>query len=325
MTPPPRVLCVTVTKPYLRLFRRLLPTPSIGSVGLVLSAVAGLIALFVIMQVLARIWPRTKCLTSQSGMVQVLEMSWMNRVVSFDVADMNGDKAESVLGANQPEKIRIVLADDHPLMRRVLREVLEQEPDLEVVGEASNGSEAVELANQSRPDIVIMDIAMPVMNGVEATRRIRASNPLTSVLILTVHVDAETICSILQAGASGYLVKSILGPEVISTIRALLDGDVVLGPEISEEIVKHVVLNTEESCIGLPSRESGTLPSKHLEVLTLAARGLSNKEIARKLGYSEATVKGYFVEVFTILNVRSRTEAVFVGLKSRILNLDDLI
>lgn len=232
-------------------------------------------------------------------------------------------QAEFTLGTDRPRTIKIIIADDHPLMRSALRDVLEREPDFEVVGEAGNGVEAVDLAERLRPDIVIMDIAMPVMNGVEATKRIRACSSLPPVLILTVHTDIETIYSILQAGASGYLVKSIFGPEVITTIRALLEGDLVFGSEISEEIIKHVLLHTEASR-ETPRTDSEALSSKELEILTLAARGMSNKQIGKGLGFTEATIKGHFVEIFRILNVRSRTEAIFVGLKSRIINLDDL-
>ena len=226
---------------------------------------------------------------------------------------------------NEPAKIKILLADDHPLMRTALRHLLEQETDLEVIGEVGNGLEAVELTEQTSPDVVIMDISMPVMNGVEATRQIKARSPLTLVLILTVHTDINTIFGILQAGASGYLVKSIFGPEVIRTIRTLLDGDLVLAPSVSQELLKHALRHMEEPVP--PPREKlreGISP-KGMEILALAARGLSNKEIGTNLGLSEATVKGYFVEIFAHLNVRSRTEAVFVSLKSGILNLDDLV
>lgn len=218
-------------------------------------------------------------------------------------------------------EVRILLVDDHPLVRRALRDILEKEPGFRVVGEAGNGQEAVQLTAEHEPDVVIMDISMPVMNGVEATKRIKAVQPLTSVLILTVHTDVETIFSILQAGASGYLVKSIFGPEVIHTIRAVMDGDMVLSPEVSQEVVKYALQHVARSTRPV-SREG--LSAKGLEVLTMAARGLSNKEIGSALGVSEATVKSYFVDVFQKLNVRSRTEAVFVALKSGLLSLDDL-
>jgi DNA-binding NarL/FixJ family response regulator len=218
-------------------------------------------------------------------------------------------------------KTRILLVDDHPLVRRALRDILEKEPDLEVVGEAGDGLQALEMTEQHHPDIVIMDISMPRMNGVEATKQIKASDPLTSVLILTVHTDVETIFSILQAGASGYLVKSIFGPEVIHTIRAVMDGDMVLSREVSQEVLKYSLHHATRPVKPISHER---LSAKGLEVLALAAKGLSNKEIGAQLGVSEATVKSYFVDVFQKLNVRSRTEAIFVGLKSGILSLDDL-
>ncbi len=220
-----------------------------------------------------------------------------------------------------PGEVRILLVDDHPLVRRALRDILEGEPDFRVVGEAGNGEEAVQMTRRLLPDIVIMDISMPVLNGVEATKQIKASYPLTSVLILTVHTDVETIFSILQAGASGYLVKSIFGPEVIHTIRAVRDGDMVLSPEVSQEVLKYALKH-----VSRPLRQTTQpgLNPKGLEVLTMAARGLSNKEIGAALGVTEATVKSYFADIFQKLNVRSRTEAVFVALKSGLIKLDDL-
>jgi DNA-binding NarL/FixJ family response regulator len=227
------------------------------------------------------------------------------------------------LESAEPQEIRILLVDDHPLVRRALRDILEKEPDLHVIGEAGDGRQAIEMTGQHSPDIVIMDISMPVLNGVEATKQIKASNPLTSVLILTVHTDVETIFSILQAGASGYLVKSIFGPEVIHTIRAVMDGDMVLSPEVSEEVVKYALHHVQVSKPVKPVSPD-RISAKGMEVLSLAAKGLSNKEIGAKLGITEATVKSYFVDVFQKLNVRSRTEAIFVSLKSGILTLDDL-
>jgi DNA-binding NarL/FixJ family response regulator len=229
------------------------------------------------------------------------------------------------MGSDGPAKIKILLADDHPLIRQALRDVLKREPDLEVVGEADNGVEAVELTERYQPNVVIMDISMPVMNGVEATKRIKAANPHTLVLILTVISDVNTIFNILQAGASGYLIKSIFGPEVVRTIRTLMDGDLVLLPDVSTELIKFSLRHKEYSPRPALAEPRGRLSQRAVEVLTEAARGLSNKEIAANLGLSEATVKGYLVEVFNYLNVRSRTEAVFVSLKRGILNLDDLV
>mgnify|MGYP000988988599 CR=1 FL=1 len=219
---------------------------------------------------------------------------------------------------------KILLVDDHPLIRRALRDILEQESDLLVIGEAADGQEAVEMTGEHQPDVVIMDISMPVMSGVDATKEIKASYPSTLVLILTVHTDIETIFRILQAGASGYLVKSVFGPEVVHTIRALMDGDMVLAPAVSQEVLKYALLQMRG--LTRPSRleNSEQLTAKSLEILALAAKGMANKQIGAELGISEATVKSYFVDIFQNLNVRSRTEAIFVCLKSGILTLEDL-
>jgi NarL family two-component system response regulator LiaR len=218
-------------------------------------------------------------------------------------------------------KIRILLVDDHPLVRRALRDILEREADFQVIGEAGDGLEALKMTEEFGPDIVIMDISMPNMNGVEATKQIKVVNPLALVLILTVHTDVETIFSILQAGASGYLVKSVFGPEVIHTIRAVMDGDMVLSREVSQEVIRYGFHHASKAVKFVPQEK---LSAKGLEVLTLAAKGQSNKEIGAELGISEATVKSYFVDVFSKLGVRSRTEAIFVSLKSGLLSLDDL-
>ncbi len=218
-------------------------------------------------------------------------------------------------------KTRILLVDDHPLLRGSLRDLLQKEPDFEVVGEADNGQQAVQLSATLGPDIIIMDIAMPVMDGVTATKHIKAKQPLTAILILTVHTDVVTIFNILQAGASGYLIKSVFGPEVVYTIRAVLSGDMVLAPSVSQELLKyalrHFVKPQKPEAIGL-------VTARELEILSFAARGMSNKEIARRQGVSEGTIKNYFVELFHKLNVRSRSEAVFVALKLGIVSLDHL-
>jgi len=220
-----------------------------------------------------------------------------------------------------PSRIRILLVDDHPLLCRALHDLLDREPDFEVIGEARDGEQAIRLTKAHQPDIIIMDISMPVMDGITATKHIKARWPLIAILILTVHTDVVTIFKILQAGASGYLIKSVFGPEVIHTIRAVMDGDTVLAPSVSEELLKYALrhftkpVNTELASV---------MTKRELEILSFAARGMANKEIARRLGVSEGTIKNYFVDLFQKLNVRSRTEAIFVGLKLGILAIDDL-
>jgi len=221
----------------------------------------------------------------------------------------------------RPAGARIMLVDDHPLVCQALRDILEKEDDLKVIGEAGNGQEAIEMALELRPDVVIMDISMPVLSGIEATRRIKTECPCISILILTVHTDIETIFSILQAGASGYLTKSVFGSEVVHTIRSLIDGDMVLAPAVSREVIKYALQHVTKP---VQIAANDKITPKEMEVLSLAAKGMSNRDIGVRLGISEGTVKSYFTDLFLKLNVRSRTEAVFVGLKSGILTLADL-
>jgi NarL family two-component system response regulator LiaR len=218
-------------------------------------------------------------------------------------------------------KTRIMLADDHPLLRQALRDVLEKQPDFEVIAEASNGEEAVKMTAEMLPDVVIMDISMPILNGLEATRQIKEDNPSVAVLVLTVHSDSEHILSILRAGAGGYLTKSVYGDEVIHAVRALVSGETVLSPAVSQQIFKYAF---QHSSRPKDLGTGNTLTSRELEVLHLAAKGISNKDIAQRLGLSLRTVKGYLAGLFQKLNVASRTEAVIICLRKGILTLKDL-
>jgi len=230
-------------------------------------------------------------------------------------------EAKSKSGSSRSEKTRIMLADDHPLLRQALRDVLEKQPDFEVIAEAGDGEEAVKLATEMLPDVVIMDISMPTLNGLEATKQIKASNPSIAVLVLTVHSDSEHILSILRAGAGGYLTKSVYGDEVIHAVRALVSGETVLSPAVSQQIFKYAFQHSSKpKNLGT----GNTLSSRELEVINLAARGISNKDIAQRLGLSLRTVKGYLADLFLKLNVASRTEAVIICLRKGIITLKDL-
>jgi len=229
----------------------------------------------------------------------------------------------SVFGSNQDKvnKIRIILADDHPLLRQALRNVLEKQHDFEVIAEANDGEEAVKLATELIPDVVIMDISMPNLNGLEATRQIKANCPTIAVLVLTVHSDNEHVAGILQAGAGGYLTKSVYGDEVIHAVRALVAGETVLSPSVSQQILKYAFQHIVKPL----SLDAGDkLTARELEILRLAAKGISNRDIALRLDLSLRTVKGYLADIFLKLNVASRTEAVVVSLRKGILTLDDL-
>ena len=217
-------------------------------------------------------------------------------------------------------KIKIMIADDHPLLRQALRSVLEKYEDFEIIAEAGDGEETVRKAVELMPQVLIMDISMPKLNGLEATRIIKDKCPNIAILVLTVHDDSEHILSILEAGAAGYLTKSVFGEEVVHAIRGVAVGETVLSPSISQQVIKHA-LKYSTKPIRLDSGNRVTC--RELEILKLAAEGLSNKDIALKLNLSLRTVKGYLVEIFSKLNVGSRTEAVITALRAGIITLDE--
>lgn len=220
------------------------------------------------------------------------------------------------------DNITIMLADDHPLLRQALRNVLEKQTDFEIIAEASDGEEAVRLAVGLVPNVVIMDIGMPKLNGLEATQQIKAKCPSIAILVLTVHDDSEHILSILEAGAAGYLTKSVFGEEVIHAVRGVVAGETVLSASVSEQVIKYALRHVVTKRLPLDMVERIT--ARELEILRLAAIGMSNKDIAQKLDLSERTVKGYLAEIFSKLNVGSRTEAVITALRCGVLTLDDL-
>jgi two-component system, NarL family, response regulator LiaR len=229
--------------------------------------------------------------------------------------------SSSVASSKHSPRTRIVLADDHPLLRKALKDLLEKEDSFEIVGEAGDGEEAVRLAAEIMPDVVIMDISMPSLDGLQATQQIKARYPDIAVLVLTVHTDDECILEILKAGAAGYLIKSAFGEEVIHAVRAVATGDMVLSAPIGQRLLKQAAR--------FPTRpvllEAGEkLSTREMEVLKLTARGLSNKDVASALGIKLRTVKGHLADIFAKLRVASRTEAVIAGLQAGFLSLDDI-
>jgi NarL family two-component system response regulator LiaR len=223
--------------------------------------------------------------------------------------------------ARETNTITILIADDHPLLREALRNVLEKQTDFKVVAEAGDGEAAVKLAVKLVPDIVIMDISMPVLNGLEATRIIKEKCPRTAVLVLTVHNDIEHVLGILEAGADGYLTKSVFGEQVPNAVRSLANGDTILTSQIFKHLLQHAIRYPTKPTI---INNGQNLTSRDMEILKLAAKGLNNKDIALKTNLSLRTVKGYMVDLFTKLNVSSRTEAVITGLRTGIITLSDL-
>jgi NarL family two-component system response regulator LiaR len=174
-------------------------------------------------------------------------------------------------------KIRVLLAEDHAVVREGLRELLQQESDLEVVGEAGDGEEAVSLAATLRPDVVIMDIAMPRLNGIEATKQIKAHQPTTTVLILTAYDDDQYIFALLEAGASGYLLKNVRGRELVEAVHQVAAGEAVLHPAVARKVVARFAVPSEKAT---PRLALDQLTDRETEVLKLAARGMSNRAIA---------------------------------------------
>ncbi len=224
------------------------------------------------------------------------------------------------MGTDTGKPIRIVIADDHALVREGTRQILEDQPGLVVAGEAQDGEEAVAMVSRLQPDVVLMDIAMPKLNGIEATRLIKKESPATSVLILTAYDDDQYIFALLDAGAAGYLLKNVRGEELAQAVRAVAEGESVLHPAIASKVFKrytsHGRAPAQEEVDRLSDRES--------EVLAMAARGLSNKMIARELSLSDRTVQVHLSNIFGKLGVASRTEAVITALQRGLLNLEDI-
>ncbi len=218
----------------------------------------------------------------------------------------------------ESKEIRVLLADDHALVREGTRRLLETENDVEVVAEAASGEEAVEATKRLHPDIAIMDIAMPGMGGIEATRAIKVSCPETAVLVLSAYDDEPYLMKLLEVGAAGFLLKNVHGQELISAIRAVSRGESVLQPSIAEKIMLRMSSQIE-------SQQSMTdlLSEREFEVLRLAAKGLPNKEIARRLGLSIRTVHSHLANIFMKMQVGSRTEAVLQALRQSLLSLQD--
>lgn len=220
------------------------------------------------------------------------------------------------------DKITVLICDDHAIVREGTRKLLEQESDIEVVGEARDGAEAVEKARSLRPRVIAMDIAMPGMNGIEATRKIKSILPETAVIALTAYDDLPYISAILESGAAGYILKSARSEELVLAIRAAATGDAVLSRSVAQKIFSRGMRSALAGPVGSASsgatRSPGAGPpltEKEIEVLKLASRGLSNKEIASELGISPRTVQSHMASIFGKMAVGSRTEAVLEALR----------
>jgi NarL family two-component system response regulator LiaR len=218
-------------------------------------------------------------------------------------------------------KIRVMIADDHAVVREGTRRMLEQEEDIEVVGEAADGEEAIRLAEELKPDVAIVDIAMPKLDGIEATRQIKERCSSVTVLILSAYDDDQFVFSLLEAGAAGYLLKTVRSGELIDAVRAVHAGESVLHPAVAKKVLNRFVTGGEKAA---STRSVEVLSDREQEIMRLATQGLTNAEIAKELCLSIRTVQGHLGHIFNKLQVGSRTEAVVRALKEGWVMLDDI-
>jgi DNA-binding NarL/FixJ family response regulator len=210
-------------------------------------------------------------------------------------------------------KIRVLLADDHDLFRQGVRRLLEGSPDLEVVGEARTGQDTVRLVEELAPDIVLLDISMPALSGIDAARLIKAASPRTGIIILTVHADEEFLFEAIKAGAMGYLLKDASTDEVVRAIRVIYGGEGLLAPSMAAKVMREFARTREVTDL---ARVLTPLTHREVEILQHVAAGLANKEIAHKLSISERTVKNHLSNIMEKLHVNSRTQAAVYALRS---------
>ena len=204
------------------------------------------------------------------------------------------------------DTVRVLIADDHPLFREGMRGRLDRVADVAVVGEAARGDEAVELAHKLEPHIILMDIKMPGLNGIEATREIQRANPQIGILVLTMFEDDDSVFAATRAGAKGYLLKDSGGEGVVHAIRAVASGEAVFGPGVAERIIGYFSAPRAAA----PQRAFPELTEREEEVLSLVAQGKSNREIARQLFVSLKTVRNHVSNILLKLQVADRAQAV---------------
>ena len=213
------------------------------------------------------------------------------------------------------EAIRVLIADDHPVVRHGLREFLEAHDDIDVVAEAENGARAVELAREHLPSVILMDLLMPEMNGVDAIQRIVGESPATKILVLTSYTADDYLFPAMQAGAVGYLLKDMEPEDVVAAIRTAVRGQATLHPDVAAKLVRGVGDSDQGMVENLSERE--------LEVLRLIARGLANREIADELSVAEGTVKSHVSNILSKLHLAHRTQAALYALKRKLVPLEE--
>jgi DNA-binding NarL/FixJ family response regulator len=236
---------------------------------------------------------------------------------------MSGSPGSSAASPGAPPRadpIRTMIVDDHALFRRGLEMVLEEEPDIELVGQASDGTEAVEKAAESLPDIVLMDIRMPRSSGIEACRAMKEAAPSAKIVILTISDEEEDLFEAIRAGASGYLLKDIPLDEVADAVRAVYGGQSLINPSMAAKLLTEFAAlarrDDEERAQELPAPR---LTEREMQVLKLVARGMNNRDIAKELFISENTVKNHVRNILEKLQIHSRMEAVMVAVREKLI------
>jgi len=213
------------------------------------------------------------------------------------------------------DKISILIADDHSLMRQGLKQIIELEEDIQVIGQATNGQEAIDMAKSLRPDVILMDINMPVLNGLQAIKEIRDAGMDVKIVVLTIHEDRDYLFKTLQLGANAYVLKDAESSILISAIRTVFNGQNYIQNSMTSELVKEFNRITKNEKQKNPE---DNLTQREIEVLELIAEGMLNKNIAKKLFISEKTVKNHVSNIFKKLNVTDRTQAAIYALKNNI-------
>lgn len=221
-----------------------------------------------------------------------------------------GHESRRTVGFMEPVSIRVLVVDDHPLHREGTRHILDDYDDLEVVGDAESGEAALALINRLAPDVVLLDIRLPGINGIETVRRVRDHHPAVRVLMVTAYDDDEYVRGAFEAGAAGYLVKSAPARELVEAVRAVAAGATVLGPALLRPL-----LTPDEV-------RPGRLTDRELAVLQLLAQGLHNKQVATRLGISARTVERHCDSIYAKLGVGSRTEAVVRAISAKLVSVD---
>ena len=225
-------------------------------------------------------------------------------------------------GEGSGDNIRVLIADDAPLFRRGLSVVLSTEPNIEVVAEAEDGQQAIERAEEFAPDVVLMDVRMPRVNGIDAARTIRDTSPTTKIIMLTVSDEDDDLYEAIKAGANSYLLKEVSVEEVPEAIRAVVQGQSLISPSMASKLLNEYTSLAKRADEKQQFPSPG-LTSRELEVLKLVAKGQSNREIGEELFISENTVKNHVRNILEKLHLHSRMEAVIYAVRERLLNIHD--